>query len=70
MTATSSTHAELRHDDVHIFSEFEDEERQDYIQRILAIDHDTFVRIPRATLFYLWFADKEILRQMAHLEGG
>ncbi|KAJ5732202.1 hypothetical protein N7493_003683 [Penicillium malachiteum] len=64
---TSST--EARRDDVHIFSEFTDEERQYYIQRILAIDHNSFVRIPRATLFYLWFADKEILHQMAHLKG-
>ncbi|KAJ5629276.1 hypothetical protein N7528_002933 [Penicillium herquei] len=67
---TSST--EARRDDVHIFSEFADEERQDYIQRILAIDHNSrsFVQIPRGNLFHLWFADKEILRQMAHLENG
>ena len=70
--AVPTSFTKVRRDDVHIFSEFEDEERQYYIQRILAMDHDShdsIQRITRASLSYLWFADKKIPCQMTQLEG-
>ncbi|KAJ6024317.1 hypothetical protein N7540_005114 [Penicillium herquei] len=67
--ATPSQQADMiDRDEVHIFSEFEDVERKAYIEVILANDPD-LERIPRASLFLLWFADKEILRQMSLQES-
>ncbi|KAJ5732203.1 hypothetical protein N7493_003684 [Penicillium malachiteum] len=67
--ATPSQQADvIDRDEVHIFSEFEDVERKAYIEVILANDPD-LERILRANLFLLWFADKEILRQMSLQEG-
>lgn len=58
----------VRHDDVHIFSEFDDEERKGYVEMILA-NNPGLARIPRGSMFYLWFAEKDVLRQIAYQEG-
>ncbi|KAJ5629277.1 hypothetical protein N7528_002934 [Penicillium herquei] len=68
--ATPSQQADvIDRDDIHIFSEFEDDNRKASIAQILANDPHHLEKIPRADLFFLWFADKEILRQMSQQEG-
>jgi hypothetical protein len=57
-------------DDLHIFSEFEDEDRKRYIRMIHETYKDELPLISRACLFTLWFSDKEVLRQIAHGENG
>ncbi|KAJ5715088.1 uncharacterized protein N7483_012269 [Penicillium malachiteum] len=50
---------------VHIFSEFEDPERIQYINEIAARQPGIFKTVRRASLFPLWFAEKELLRKIA-----
>ncbi|KAJ5466564.1 hypothetical protein N7539_009520 [Penicillium diatomitis] len=49
-------------DTVHVFSEFEDPERQDLIGRLLELD-DTLSSVARTSLFALWFSDMSVLRR-------
>ena len=56
---------DMKHrDTIHIFSEFEDKERQGHIRMILA-KHPELDKIPRGLVFSLWFADMERLRRFA-----
>ncbi|KAJ6024544.1 hypothetical protein N7540_005341 [Penicillium herquei] len=50
---------------VHIFSEFKDPERIQYINEIAARQPGVFKTVRRASLFPLWFAEKELLRKIA-----
>ncbi|KAF7718204.1 Uncharacterized protein PECH_006724 [Penicillium ucsense] len=49
-------------DTVHVFSEFEDAERQQLIGRLLELD-DTVSSVTRTSLFALWFSDMSVLRR-------
>lgn len=51
-------------DPLHIFSEFEDETRQQLVAQIVK-DQPALIKIPRQCLFALWFSDIETLRQRA-----
>ncbi|KAJ5719607.1 hypothetical protein N7493_007185 [Penicillium malachiteum] len=50
---------------VHIFSEFEDPERIQYINKIAARQPGALKTVRRGNLFPLWFAEKELLRKIA-----
>lgn len=57
-----------RRDSEHIFSEFEDVERQRYIREIIA-KNPSLGRVTRRSLFILWFSCKEILREWARQDA-
>lgn len=50
-------------DDIHIFSEFEDEERQTLIGELCRQD-EALAKLPRASLFPLWFSDIKHLQDI------
>jgi hypothetical protein len=53
-----------RLDDQHIFSEFEDEERQFLIGELVR-SYEWLSEIPRVGMFALWLSDIDILRNAA-----
>jgi hypothetical protein len=53
-------------DDKHVFSEFDDPERQVLIRHI-AEQIPSLCEIPRGNFFFLWFSDIEVLRKRASL---
>lgn len=51
-------------DTIHIFSEFEDCDRQSCIQRIIT-RNPYMIETTRAHVFFLWFCNLDLLRRLA-----